>query len=154
MVPRDDQASFSDISDAALADTARMVRRLLAALRDLLGDIPYNYAIVSAPDGENRTACGSWHLDVLPRLATVGGFELATGIAVNPVPPEQAAARLRRAIARPIRVAETPPPKSAFPERPRLGRPTRPGWNVRRRRLPGPVTAAERQSGARNGADG
>lgn len=100
VVPRGDQASFQGISDAALAETARMVRRLLAALRDLLGDVPYNYAVVSAPDGEERTAFDSWHLDVLPRLTTAGGFELATGIAVNTVPPEQAAARLRRAMAR------------------------------------------------------
>lgn len=101
VVPRDDQASFTDASDATLAETARMLRRLLAALRGLLGDVPYNYVIISAPNGEEHTACFSWHLDVLPRLSVAAGFELGTGMAVNPVFPEQAAARLRHALARP-----------------------------------------------------
>ncbi len=98
VVPREGRASFADVSDATLAETARMLRRLLAALRSLLGDIPYNYVIVSAPREEDHTY--SWHLDVLPRLVVAAGFEMGTGTAVNPVSPEQAAARLRRVMAR------------------------------------------------------
>lgn len=98
VVPREHAASFADVSDATLTETARMVRRLLAALRALLGDVPYNYLVVSAPCGEERAVFFSWHLDVLPRLTVTAGFELGTGIAVNPVPPEYAAARLRGAL--------------------------------------------------------
>ncbi|MEU7429935.1 hypothetical protein AB0B07_03510 [Streptomyces sioyaensis] len=35
----------------------------------------------------------------MPRLSATAGFELGSGIAVNPVPPEQAAAQLRQAVA-------------------------------------------------------
>ncbi|WP_328690366.1 hypothetical protein OHA74_14490 [Streptomyces phaeochromogenes] len=44
-----------------------------------------------------------------PRLTEPAGFELGTGIAVNPVPPEQAAAELRQALAaRPAPVGSRP----------------------------------------------
>ncbi|MQM27935.1 galactose-1-phosphate uridylyltransferase [Glycomyces albidus] len=101
ITPREQRASFADESGETVADTANMVRRLLTALRRMLGDVPYSYMIISAPNGEERTSFCSWHLDVMPRLAVAGGFELGSGMAVNPVFPEQAAARLRDAMASP-----------------------------------------------------
>jgi UDPglucose--hexose-1-phosphate uridylyltransferase len=101
LVPRPHQASFADASDETLAGTARLLRRVLGALRGALGDVAYNYVLVSAPNGEEGTAYFSWHLRILPRITTAAGFELGTGIAVNPVPPEQAAARLRTSLAEP-----------------------------------------------------
>ncbi|ALV33170.1 galactose-1-phosphate uridylyltransferase [Streptomyces sp. CdTB01] len=98
IVPRHHQASFADTSDEDLAQTAALLRRVLVALRDLLGDVPYNYALISAPNGEEATAYFAWHLQIAPRLTEPAGFELGTGISVNPLPPEQAAASLRRAM--------------------------------------------------------
>jgi UDPglucose--hexose-1-phosphate uridylyltransferase len=40
-------------------------------------------------------AGGHWHLEVLPRLTTFAAIELGTGHYVNPLPPEEAAERLR-----------------------------------------------------------
>ena len=36
-----------------------------------------------------------WHIDLVPRLTVAAGIELGAGIHVNPLPPEEAAARLR-----------------------------------------------------------
>ena len=36
-----------------------------------------------------------WHIELLPRLTGVAGFEWGTGMNINPVPPEQAATYLR-----------------------------------------------------------
>ena len=38
-----------------------------------------------------------WHVELLPRLTVLAGLELGAGVYVNPLPPEQAAAALRRA---------------------------------------------------------
>ena len=38
-----------------------------------------------------------WHVHVLPRLTSAAGFEAGTGVLINIVAPEQAAADLRRA---------------------------------------------------------
>jgi UDPglucose--hexose-1-phosphate uridylyltransferase len=107
ILPREQQASFADIADDVLDETAAILRRLLAALRSLLGDVPYNYALISAPNGEENTAYFTWHLRLVPRLVAPAGFELGTGIAVNPVPPEQAAARLRQELASVSRAASS-----------------------------------------------
>jgi len=36
-----------------------------------------------------------WHLEIIPKLTNVAGYEWGTGFFINPVPPEDAAAALR-----------------------------------------------------------
>ena len=36
-----------------------------------------------------------WHIEVIPRLTKVAGFEWGSGFYINPVPPENAARFLR-----------------------------------------------------------
>ena len=62
----------ADASDRAAV--GRAVQRSLAALRARLGDIAYNVMFHSAPyrvSGDYH-----WHIHVLPKLTTRGGFEL------------------------------------------------------------------------------
>src|SRR6266511_1268726 len=61
---------------------------------------PYNLVLHSAPPGVSDF---HWHLHLLPRLTTYGGFELATVIIINMVDPDQAAAGLRAASPEPSR---------------------------------------------------
>jgi UDPglucose--hexose-1-phosphate uridylyltransferase len=85
---------FADATDPELRDAARAVRDALARLARTLGDVPYNLIVrtPAAPSGTER-----WYVDVLPRSSVVAGFELGTGVLVNVVAPEAAAARLRAA---------------------------------------------------------
>lgn len=99
LVPRPHRASFADVDDAVLAETAALLRRVLDALRSLLGDAPYNYMIISAPTGEEGSEYFLWHLQLLPRLTATAGFELGSGMAVTTVSPERAAAQLRDTMA-------------------------------------------------------
>jgi UDPglucose--hexose-1-phosphate uridylyltransferase len=55
---------------------------------------PYNLVLHTAPPGVRDF---HWHLHLFPRLTTYGGFELASGIVINVVDPDQAAAALRAA---------------------------------------------------------
>jgi len=71
----------------------RAVRDVLVRLRDRLGDVSYNLVVHTLPyrhDDEFH-----WHIHVLPRIQSVGGFEQGTGVPINIVAPEQAAAQLR-----------------------------------------------------------
>lgn len=75
-----------------LAAVGRAVQRSLAALRTHLGDIAYNVMFHSAPfrvSGDYH-----WHVHVLPKVTTRGGFELGSGVLINVVPPELAADEL------------------------------------------------------------
>ena len=38
---------------------------------------------------------GHWHLEIMPRLTRVEGFERGSGFYINPTPPEEAAKYLR-----------------------------------------------------------
>jgi UDPglucose--hexose-1-phosphate uridylyltransferase len=70
-----------------------VVRDTLRALRDALGDVAYNVVLHPSADGR----IGHPHVHVTPRTTTLGGFELGTGVMINPVAPESAAAALREA---------------------------------------------------------
>jgi UDPglucose--hexose-1-phosphate uridylyltransferase len=85
---------FADATDSELRDAAPAVRDALARLARTLGEVPYNLIVrtPATPSGLER-----WYVDVLPRTSVVAGFELGTGVLVNVVAPESAAARLRAA---------------------------------------------------------
>lgn len=86
-------------------DLAYLLRNLLGQLRMALDDPPYNLMITNAPSTVARPGRPDywgtladdfrWHLEVVPRLQQVAGFEWGTGFTINPVSPEEAAATLR-----------------------------------------------------------
>lgn len=80
----------------ALAETLRDVLYRLAAV---LGDPPYNYVIHTAPTRslEEVAPYYHWHVEIFPRIVSAAGFEWGTGFHINPVPPEAAARKLRKA---------------------------------------------------------
>ena len=64
------------------------MRRLDAAL----ASPPYTLLLHTAPVGEDG-ASYHWHLEIIPRLAPVPGLAWDGGLHINPVAPEEAAAR-------------------------------------------------------------
>ncbi len=101
IMPRVHQASFGEVADQTLDALAGTLRAVLAGLSGLLGDPDYNYVVHSVPVGEERTEYFLWHVQILPRLQVPAGFELGSGMAINPSLPEATAAALRDAIAKP-----------------------------------------------------
>jgi len=87
-------ARFDEAADAVLADVAVALRDALTRLRAVLGDAPYNVIVPTAPRGD---APFHWYVEIVPRLTVVAGFEQATGILVNTVPPDISAHELREA---------------------------------------------------------
>ena len=100
IMPRVHRASFADVTDEELAHLASALRDVLSGLRDLLDDPDYNYVIHSAPPGDDDKPYFLWHVQIAPRLTTPAGFELGSGISVNPSSPEMTAPALREAAAR------------------------------------------------------
>ncbi|KUK79463.1 MAG: Galactose-1-phosphate uridylyltransferase, partial [Mesotoga prima] len=45
--------------------------------------------------GMEQSAHYHWHLEIVPRLTRVAGFEWGSGFYINPMPPEHAAMYLR-----------------------------------------------------------
>jgi len=74
-----------------LLSLSNLLVRLFRAMRKVLGDFPYNYAIHQAPKGRDF----HFHLEIYPKLSIWAGLELGSGIYVNAVCPEDAALSLR-----------------------------------------------------------
>ena len=84
---------------AALAD---LTRDLVARLERLVPDSDYNWWLHQAPFCRTaadaaRTASWHWHLEILPRVAEVAGFELGTGCHITTMSAADSARLLRDA---------------------------------------------------------
>jgi UDPglucose--hexose-1-phosphate uridylyltransferase len=95
ILPRRHGSHFEQISAAAAADLADLLRQVIGAVEDVSDGGAYNYVIHSAPFDMPAADHYHWHVEVIPRLTRVAGFEWGTGWHINPVTPEEAAQRLR-----------------------------------------------------------
>jgi len=95
LLPRHHHATFGGVEEDELRDLAHVLQNLLARLYRLLDDPDYNFVIDTAPDHMANVPFYHWHLEIYPKLTTPAGFEIGSGIGINVVPPEQAAAGLR-----------------------------------------------------------
>lgn len=96
IVPRLHQASFASLSEHAFTGLGQALQHALCRLNIVLHTPAYNLLVRSALN-EAAEPAYHWHIQLIPRLSSLAGFELATGMAINTVLPEEAAARLREA---------------------------------------------------------
>ncbi|MBW2972578.1 galactose-1-phosphate uridylyltransferase [Candidatus Woesearchaeota archaeon] len=87
--PKSHYRTLMDFSDDELFDLAAAMKRVLRKLKELNAN--FNMVLYYPPKGEDL----HFHLELLPRIATRAGFELETGIIINTVSPEDAAAFYR-----------------------------------------------------------
>jgi UDPglucose--hexose-1-phosphate uridylyltransferase len=97
ILPRQHAAHFHGVEESSLAQLAQITRRVLGSMERLIPRLAYNYIIHSAPFDTHTLDHYHWHMEIIPRVASIAGFELGTGYYINPVLPEEAAESLRRA---------------------------------------------------------
>ncbi len=97
IVPQRHSEYFEHSSDAELRALASILKQAISSLSEALDDPPYNMVVHSAPYQLQEGQRFHWHIEILPRLTTVAGFEWGTGFYINPTPPEDAAEYLRKA---------------------------------------------------------
>ena len=107
IVPKKHKSSFIDISEEEVSNFARILRGVLVRIKVLLDNPPYNFIIHTNPlnvNGDNFCSVGNeavssgvyhWHVEVMPKLSKIAGFEWGTGFYINSTPPELAAKYLR-----------------------------------------------------------
>lgn len=98
ILPLSHQSDFLAAPADDFADLARVMRRTMARLDAVLGGAQYNYFLHSVPHAPAFGDCGPsyhWHIEICPRTSIPTGFELGSGLFVNTVSPEVAAAKLR-----------------------------------------------------------
>ena len=107
ILPRNHRHDLVMASDDDLLALAVMIREILQRLRSVLGDPPYNMVVHTAPSPHPRPGLPDywstiehdfhWHIELIPRITRLAGFEWGSGYTINPTPPEEAARFLREA---------------------------------------------------------
>jgi UDPglucose--hexose-1-phosphate uridylyltransferase len=95
IVPRRHESNFEAEPRERLGQCASALRSTLKRLAVALGDPAYNFIVHSNPLREPPSPSYHWHIEVMPALTQVAGFEWGSGFHINPVPPEEAAEFLR-----------------------------------------------------------
>jgi UDPglucose--hexose-1-phosphate uridylyltransferase len=95
IIPQDHSPSFEETED--YAGLAHILLGILRTMDQILADPPYQFIIHTSPFEETDNPYYHWHLEIMPQLTTVAGFEQGTGFYINPTPPEEAAQYLREA---------------------------------------------------------
>lgn len=95
VIPRAHEGHLDHAKPADVTAMGRVLADVLRRLRGVVGEVAYNVVFHGQP--VRHESPYHWHAHVLPRLTTRAGFEQGTGVLINVVPPEQAAADLRSA---------------------------------------------------------
>ncbi len=106
ILPRTHSHDFAQSEGWLLRSLAEIVKDVLGRLDRVLNDPPFNLFLHTAPNLKSvrslRVAGWEtleydfhWHVEIIPRLTKIAGFEWGTGLYINPTKPETAAEFLR-----------------------------------------------------------
>ncbi len=106
LFPLKHRHDFTLLADDELLVLARAMKEMLLRMKLVLNDPPYNFVLHTSPSLTPRPGKPQywgtieydyhWHLELVPRLTKIAGFEWGTGFYINPTPPEVAAEELRK----------------------------------------------------------
>ncbi len=95
VLPKKHNSHFESISPAEIQNLGWVSRVMLRKIDKVLEHPPYNFVIHTAPIQQGEMPYYHWHIELIPKLTRVAGFEWGTGFYINPTPPEEAARYLR-----------------------------------------------------------
>ena len=76
---------------------AEILQKTLKQIDKVLDMPPYNLMFHTSPFHDEKNNYYHWHIEILPKLTKIAGFEWGSGFYINPTPPEEAAKFMREA---------------------------------------------------------
>jgi UDPglucose--hexose-1-phosphate uridylyltransferase len=95
LLPKRHGARFEEAARHEFESLARALKSVLQRMDRALEFPPFNLIVHTSPFSEETTDVYHWHLEIMPKLSRVAGFEWGTGFYINPTSPEEAAEVLR-----------------------------------------------------------
>ena len=95
IVPKRHCASFGLFPHAHLAELARVLKDTLLCLHQQLDDPAFNLMVDTSTTEDEDDPYYHWHIRIVPRLTTIAGFEMGSGIYISTALPEQTASLMR-----------------------------------------------------------
>jgi UDPglucose--hexose-1-phosphate uridylyltransferase len=97
ILPKRHESAFENATSQIYENLAQALRLVLIKIDRVLDNPAYNLVIHSSPVAETTNDYYHWHIEIMPKLTRMAGFEWGTGFYINPTPPEEAAKFLREA---------------------------------------------------------
>ncbi|MFM8552450.1 MAG: galactose-1-phosphate uridylyltransferase [Nitrospiraceae bacterium] len=97
ILPKRHAAYFEESQKTQFELLARILSEALRRMDKVLDHPAYNFVLHTSPLHEKTGEYYHWHIELIPKLTQVAGFEWGTGFYINPVTPEEAAKFLRDA---------------------------------------------------------
>ena len=98
ILPLRHAAQFETLEADGIEALAVVLHETLRRVKAALDGPPFNYVLHTSPTrGDGVGEFYHWHIEIIPKLTRVAGFEWGSGFYINPTPPEVAAAELRKA---------------------------------------------------------
>jgi UDPglucose--hexose-1-phosphate uridylyltransferase len=95
ILPKVHEPAFEEAATKELHRLARILKEILVKINAALNRPPYNFILHTLPLHGNNRSWYHWHLEIMPKLTKVAGFEWGSGFYINPTAPEEAARYLR-----------------------------------------------------------
>lgn len=96
ILPKIHFSHYESIYDEMLNHLSVTVKEVLGRINIALNHPPYNFVIHTYPMQDDSNNYYHWHIELMPKLTKVAGFEWGTGFHINPTSPEDAAQYLKQ----------------------------------------------------------
>jgi UDPglucose--hexose-1-phosphate uridylyltransferase len=97
IIPKKHNGLFCHMPDEEIPALASILKDTIAKLKVLFPNLSYNFLVHSSPiNGDGDTEGYHWHIEFMPKLTRVAGFEWGTGFYIVSTPPELAAEYLKK----------------------------------------------------------
>jgi len=96
IMPKNHSACFCRIAAAELPALAAILKETVSRMKKLFVNVSYNFIIHTSPiNGDMDLEDYHWHIEFMPKLTRIAGFEWGSGFYIVSTPPEDAAKFLR-----------------------------------------------------------
>ena len=95
ILPMEHKNRFENISAKETYDLASGFQETIDRINAAVEKSSHNLVVHASPINEIENTLFHWHIEIMPKLGNVAGFEWGSGFYINPVFPETAAEVLR-----------------------------------------------------------
>jgi len=98
IIPKQHRPFFCAMSAEEISALADILKATITKIKKVFSNLSYNYIVHTTPinvDGDGGVEYYHWHIEFMPKLMRIAGFEWGTGFYMDPTPPERAAEYLR-----------------------------------------------------------
>jgi UDPglucose--hexose-1-phosphate uridylyltransferase len=95
IIPKEHFASFGTFPDTYMNQLAAALKNVLLCLHESLDNPAYNLMVDSTLTEDEEDPYYHWHIRIVPRLTTIAGFEMGSGIYISTALPEDTASQMK-----------------------------------------------------------